>query len=112
MAEYYSKDTVQALACEICGDCDACVDVCEFRDIKVDGLPTADLRLMEWIPITERLPETCKPVLVWLHWGFQDDECTVAEYWGDSNVSPGWGELDPYVTHWMPLPKLLEEGQA
>ena len=58
----------------------------------------------DWISVRDRLPETCKPVLVWLHWGFQDDECTVAEYWGDSNVSPGWGELNPYVTHWMPLP--------
>lgn len=58
----------------------------------------------DWISVNDRLPETCKPVLVWLHWGFQDDECTVAEYWGDSNSSPGWGELNPYVTHWMPLP--------
>lgn len=57
-----------------------------------------------WIPVMERLPETCAPVLVCLRWGMDDYEITVGEYWGDSKASPGWGIFDPYVTHWMPLP--------
>ena len=57
-----------------------------------------------WIPVTERLPDTCAPVLVCLRWGMDDYEITVGEYWGNSKASPGWGIFDPYVTHWMPLP--------
>ena len=65
--------------------------------------------MTEWIPVTERLPETCAPVLVCLHWGLDDNEITVGEYWGNSKASPGWGTFDPYVTHWMPLPEPPKE---
>lgn len=128
MAEYYSKDTVQALACEICGDCDGNVDVCEFRDIKVDGLPATDRRLMEWIPVTERLPEmhdeeypdtdgtpiryrSSEPVLVWLGGG--GDFMAIALYESDDDCT-GWtlgGSFINSVTHWMRLPKPPEEAQ-
>ena len=63
----------------------------------------------KWIPVTERLPDTCAPVLVCLHWGLDNDEITVSEYWRNSKASPGWGTFDPYVTHWMPLPELPKE---
>lgn len=62
-----------------------------------------------WIPVTERLPDTCAPVLVCLHWGLDNDEITVGEYWGNSKASPGWGTFDPFVTHWMPRPKPPKE---
>lgn len=70
-------------------------------------------RVPKWIPVTERLPETCAAVLVCLHWGSDNDEITVGEYWKNSKSSPGWGTFDPYVTHWMPLPETpKEEGET
>ena len=66
----------------------------------------------KWIPVTERLPDTCNPVLICLHWGLDDYEITVGEYWGNSKGSPGWGIFDPYVTHWMPLPEPPKEEQT
>ena len=64
--------------------------------------------MTEWIPVTERLPDTCSPVLVCLHWGMDDYEITVGEDWGNK-ASPVWGIFDPYVTHWMPLPEPPKE---
>ena len=66
-------------------------------------------KMADWIPVTERLPDTCAPVLVCLRWGMDDYEITVGEYWGKSKASPGWGTFDPYVTHWMPLPEPPKE---
>ena len=68
-------------------------------------------QIPKWIPVTERLPDTCDPVLVCLHCGLDNDEITVGEYWGNSKASPGWGTFDPYVTHWMPLPPPPPKGE-
>ena len=44
MAEYIAREEVKRIICEICGECDGDVDVCEFRDIKVDAITTDNLR--------------------------------------------------------------------
>ena len=44
MTKYIAREEVKRIICEICGECDGDVDVCEFRDIKVDAITAADVR--------------------------------------------------------------------
>jgi len=56
----------------------------------------------EWIPVEERLPENDKPVLVTADWDHDDLEVCTAVYWHDTEC---WGNLEDYITAWMPLPE-------
>ena len=42
MTKYIAREEVKRIICEICGECDGDVDVCEFRDIKVDTITAVD----------------------------------------------------------------------
>lgn len=60
--------------------------------------------VMEWIPVTERLPKNPAQVLVTYSWG----EVTVGEYW---NNGEGWGIDGEEVLAWMPLPEPYKKGE-
>jgi hypothetical protein len=64
----------------------------------------------EWIPVTERLPERNKPVLVVDESGVNVGSYSpmLHDWWslhGD-RMAPG-----PAVTHWMPLPAPPTDGK-
>ena len=62
--------------------------------------------MMDWIPATERLPESARePVLIALKWGEVDIGWCEDERWGSEFVNE---YDDGEVTHWMPLPEPLE----
>lgn len=54
---------------------------------------------MNWISVTDKLPDDSKPVLIWL----QSGHCGIGNYYNDR-----WNYKDNRylftVTHWMPLP--------
>lgn len=63
--------------------------------------------MMEWISVTNRLPEIDKPVITW-HMEYPDIEfMRIGYYDPSSETKSGWRD-DEYcninVTHWMPLP--------
>lgn len=79
---------------------------------------------MEWIPVTERLPEVGTDCLVWMRpswakapfaqvdrWDEQH-ECPVEWSTATIPIGPGWdgAEFDD-VSHWMPLPHPPKEQQ-
>ena len=71
-------------------------------------------RSQKWIPVSERLPEDCDPVLVTYKWSKTDREVAIGEYWGKpSEICPeeekGWGKDGDHVTAWMPLPEPYRE---
>lgn len=89
------------------------------KEIDVDLLPRWLMSLHEehlelqklkeenrWIPVSERLPENCKRVLVRM----SNFYTVVASYF---NGSDDWkndcGEYCSNVTHWQPLPQPPEE---
>lgn len=79
-----------------------------------------ELNNRQWIPVTERLPDTLVPVLIqhtYMEWaGITIGYITIDGYWewfgyfmgndmlhypiGRPTICPG----SKYVTHWMPLP--------
>lgn len=85
------------------------LDLLAERDEEIERLRDAQ----RWIPVTEGLPKTNKPVQVYMpklymsvQTGFYDryygeDDGEWYEHW----VAPG------EVTHWMPLPAAPEEGK-
>lgn len=64
--------------------------------------------MREWIPVTERLPEPFRPVIVCREKG--KGEYIVEQ--GFKDVGDWWkvyGTRTKNVTHWMPLPEPPEE---
>ena len=55
--------------------CRACQYGDEIGDIN--DAPT----VVEWIPVEERLPETCKPIMVTTKCSQTDYEVSIGEYW-------------------------------
>ena len=115
---------------EGCYDCQFCAGIdCGV----VEGMPTIDLfgedgirpewcplipeEIMDdksmtgWIPVTERLPELHRDVLVAVCDVNEDDASTFIDCLVDNNGRPTWithnGALDR-VLAWMPLPELRE----
>jgi len=73
-----------------------------------------------WIPVSERLPEDRKPVLVFTVGLSKPDGIRMASFNKDQPLSMFWhGQIAGYgkgVTHWRPLPappdaKRIKEGQ-
>ena len=65
-----------------------------------DHLIRNGVTVQEWIPVTERLPETMQPVIVCREGGKVEQ--------GYKDVGDWWkvyGTHTKHVTHWMPLPK-------
>lgn len=71
------------------------------------------LEAQRWIPVSERLPEINKPVLVWLY-----DEYYLSElhsiggvlYWDFDLFDLSGDEFDDVIA-WMPLPEAYKEGK-
>ena len=128
MAEYIEREAFLAeqrhLYCENCarrkngkgkfvydiGDapCRSC-DICDVLD-AVEDAPTADVG---WIPVTERVPEDLKFVLV-----VEVGIVFVAHcehYYGEEETFVEWHDTMYYPvspTHWMPLPQPPKEGET
>lgn len=87
------------------------------EDISIDSIPAADVALVEWIKVTDRLPEENHPVMVTLVFEVEDNKyCR----WIDTNVvfrkgkfvwwdENKWVEESGEVTHWVPYPTLPAE---
>ena len=68
---------------------------CSFLNM-LSKLPS----VQEWIPVTERLPEECKSVLICINDG--NKYCIDVSYRTDYNLWERYGRVN--VTAWMPLP--------
>ena len=96
----------------------AAMEIQELRNsLAVLGQANAALRdkVPEWIPVTERLPEPGKMVLLTVSGKVKNISLVDAYELGEFNTDEGWIlEMwpeweDPKVTYWMPLPELPEE---
>ena len=88
-------------------------DAITMRGVKIiNQFPTAvDTATVQWIPVTERLPDTFRTVIVCrenvkgefvVEQGFKD----VGDWW------KVYGTRTKKVTHWMPLPEPPEAEAA
>ena len=94
-------------------------DMKEAADSIADFLITNGVTVQEWIPVTERLPELDKEVLLIVH-GWEDrlyytgclhrQEAERSWLTGIESKASDWKIWgfsylrEPIVTHWMPLP--------
>ena len=94
-------------------------DMKEAADSIADFLITNGVTVQEWIPVTERLPERDKEVLLIVH-GWEDrlyytgclhrQEAERSWLTGIESKASDWKIWgfsylrEPIVTHWMPLP--------
>ena len=96
------------------------LDMKEATDSIADFLITNGVTVQEWIPVTERLPERDKEVLLIVH-GWEDrlyytgclnrQEAERSWLTGIESKASDWKIWgfsylrEPSVTHWMPLPQ-------
>ena len=84
--------------------------ICLASDLIANGVT-----VQEWIPVTERLPETFVSVLAYIPSEVPMPtihESYIADHGAWVRISTG-ERYKPYaVTHWMPLPEPLEDGTA
>lgn len=87
-------------------------DRIEKQDAEIKALRD---KVPEWIPVSERLPEPEKMVLLTVSGKFKNISFVDAYELGEFDTDEGWilemwpEWKDPKVTHWMPLPELPEE---
>ena len=84
-------------------------NVCDIAE-RLRLIPAADVvERNQWIPVTERLPEYCRNVIVtdgeyvsmgWLD-NYRDRNGTVYIIWYAPNSSVN----ESHISHWMPLPE-------
>lgn len=83
----------------------------EVDNINLTGWLAEEHAKHLWIPVTERLPEDAKDVLVWVSIG----KAPIVAYDVDSYNAHAkrWVYFENDVTHWMPLPTppTAEEGE-
>ena len=95
-------------------------DAITMRGVKIiNQFPTAvDTATVQWIPVTERLPDNDDFVLVVASGQAGNIRLDNAFELGQFSMSEGWIlEMwpeweDPKVTHWMPLPEPPEAEAA
>ena len=80
----------------------------EAIDMAIEALSAEAVQ--EWIPVSERLPDSDRPVLVTIQWTDFDREVTVGEYWDNpTKAAPesekGWGTYGDHVTAWREMPE-------
>ena len=93
-----------------CGTCPPQNDSCKecILEKETDYLIANGVTISEWIPVTERLPESGVNVLVSCR---EFDEAIIGWYNSDPEYCEWYGEYklsehrDVHVTHWMPLPE-------
>lgn len=87
-------------------------DQIEEQDAEIKALRD---KVPEWIPVSERLPEPGKMVLLTVSGKFKNISFVDAYELGEFDTDEGWilemwpEWKDLKVTHWMPLPELPEE---
>ena len=76
----------------------------------LESIPAADVRPVEWIPVTERLPKEGEFVLVHgnLYPNKHDGGVIAVSKRMDWNYWQGFGR-ERNITHWMPLPEPPKE---
>lgn len=91
---------------------DRAADQIEEQDAEIKALWD---KVPEWIPVSERLPEPEKMVLLIVSGKIKNISFVDAYELGEFDTDEGWilemwpEWKDPKVTHWMPLPELPEE---
>lgn len=72
------------------------------------GVEPEEVRSVKWIPVSERLPEYGRPVLLYFNRN-NHNSMGVGDYYhdGDTLIWRGCGFIP---THWMPLPEPPEGG--
>ena len=94
----------------------------------LSAIPAADVRPVEWIPVTERLPDQSGIYLAWMRWDVTEAEEEPSAYpvnydaeeeafgwWNEfyDSETLGWSGEDfiryDGITHWMPLPEPPKE---
>ena len=96
-----------SVTCKECVCFPVC-DECVFRSFNAERCRNFT-RKQRWIPVSERLPEKGKDVVITaLRWGEVDVGWCEDGVWGSEFVNKyECGE----VTHWMPLPEPPKEGE-
>lgn len=91
---------------------DRAADRIEKQDAEIKALRD---KVPEWIPVSERLPEPEKMVLLIVSGKIKNISFVDAYDLGEFDTDEGWilemwpEWKDHKVTHWMPLPELPEE---
>lgn len=91
---------------------DRAADRIEKQDAEIKALRD---KVPEWIPVSERLPEPEKMVLLTVSGKFKNISFVDAYELGEFDTDEGWilemwsEWKEPKVTHWMPLSELPEE---
>ena len=61
---------------------------------------------IQWIPITEKEPDTSDHILVTVRWGEDDYEVMELDYWVTKEFPTDLGErVLKHITAWCPLPE-------
>lgn len=106
MAEYIDKDKLENYAMGCVGGSVTIRQIHEF--------PSEDVApVQKWIPVSERLPDEGKFVLVYgqyLHNNIFDGGTMAVSRRLDVNYWSGFGRTER-ITHWMPLPEPPKEGE-
>lgn len=85
--------------CETYGHSDIYIDL-EMAKKWVETIEKK--KVGEWIPVEERLPENCSPVLAYSVLNGVEQGCYNPST--DTWIMFRWGQLTGKVTHWRPLP--------
>ena len=75
-----------------------------FNSIETlaDDLIANGVTIQRWIPVTERLPDSGKCVLICTEYGTAEGSYSA---YNKSWIQFRWNAKDLKVTHWMPLPE-------